>query len=204
MVKTLASQAKNGGSIPLARSSPLAFPSPPLADAVVALRPWREADVDRALMLFADPLVQRFSWTEARPYTVDDARAYFEGIEAGRRAGRQLEFAVTEPGDEEAVLGCVSLFDVDAVNAGAATGYWLAAHGRGRGAATHAVRLLTGWALVTLGLQRIQLTCAPDNAASQAVAERCGFTREGVLRSHLAFKGGRRDTVVYGLVAGDR
>ena len=83
-------------------------------------------------------------------------------------------------------------------------GYWLAAHGRGRGAATHAVRLLTGWALVTLGLQRIQLTCAPDNVASQAVAERCGFTREGVLRSHLAFKGGRRDTVVYGLVAGDR
>jgi RimJ/RimL family protein N-acetyltransferase len=204
MVKTLASQAKNGGSIPLARSSPLAFPSPPLADAVVALRPWREADVERGLMLFTDALVQRFSWTEARPYTVDDARAYLEGIEAGRRAGRALELAVTEPGDEEAVLGCVSLFDVDPVDARAATGYWLAAHARGRGAATHAVRLLTGWAFATLGLHRIQLTCAPDNAASQAVAERCGFTREGVLRSHMAFKGGRRDTVVYGLVAGDR
>ncbi len=203
MAKTLASQAKNGGSIPLARSS-LEFPSPPLADPVVALRPWREHDVERGLMLFADPLVQRFSWTEARPYTVDDARAYLAGIEAGRRAGLQLEFAVTEPGDEEAVLGCVSLFEVDAANARAATGYWLAAHGRGRGAATHAVRLLTRWAFATLGLERIQLTCAPDNVASQAVAERCGFTREGVLRSHIAFKGGRRDTVVYGLVAGDR
>ena len=155
-------------------------------------------------MLFTDPLVQRFSWTQARPYTVEDARAYLERIEAGRRAGRELEFAVTEPGDEEAVLGCVSIFDLDAVNAAAATGYWLAARGRGRGAATHAVRLLTRWAFATLGLQRIQLTCGPDNAASQAVAERCGFTREGVLRSHMAFKGGRRDTVVYGLLAGER
>src|SRR5688572_10489322 len=197
MAKTLASQAKNGGSIPLARSSPLAFPSPPLADAVVALRPWREHDVERGLMLFADPLVQRFSWTESRPYTVADARAYLEGTEAARLAGRELELAVTEPGDGAAVLGCVSLFDVDAVNRSAATGYWLADHGRGRGAATHGVRLLTGWAFATLGLARIQLTCAPDNHASQRVAERCGFTREGLLRSHIAFKGGRRDTLVY-------
>ena len=181
----------------------LAFPSPPLADEVVALRPWREADVERGLMLFADPLVQRFSWTEARPYTVADARAYFARIEAGRRAGAAVELAIAEPGDPGAVLGCVSLFEIDAVNARAATGYWLAAHGRGRGAATHAVRLLTGWGIATLGLRRLQITCAPDNAASQAVAERCGFTREGVLRSNMAFKGGRRDTVVYGLVAAE-
>jgi len=185
-------------------SGPLEFPSPPLADAAVALRPWHEDDVERGLMLFADPLVQRFSWTQARAYTVADARACFEGIERGRQAGRQLELAVTEPGDSEGVLGCVSLFDVDPANATGATGYWLAAHGRGRGAATHAVRLLAAWAFATLELARIQLTCAPDNLASQRVAERCGFTREGVLRSHMAFKGGRRDTVVYGLVAGDR
>jgi len=40
-------------------------------------------------------------------------------------------------------------------------------------------------------------------AASQRVAERCGFTREAVLRSHLPFRGGRRDTVVYGLLPGE-
>ena len=46
-------------------------------------------------------------------------------------------------------------------------------------------------------------TCGPDNEASQRVAERCRFTREGLLRSHLRFKGGRRDTVVFALLAGE-
>jgi RimJ/RimL family protein N-acetyltransferase len=49
----------------------------------------------------------------------------------------------------------------------------------------------------------MELTCGPDNGGSQRVAERCGFTREGVLRSHIAFKGRRRDTVVFSLLPGE-
>jgi len=44
------------------------------------------------------------------------------------------------------------------------------------------------------------LTCDPDNEASQRVAGRCGFLREGVLRSHRPFKGDRRDTVIFTLL----
>ena len=42
-----------------------------------------------------------------------------------------------------------------------------------------------------------------DNLASQRVAERCGFVREGVLRSHVVMRstGARRDSVIYGLLA---
>jgi len=54
-----------------------------------------------------------------------------------------------------------------------------------------------------LGLARIELTCGPDNEASARVAGRCGFVREGVLRSHMAFKGGRRDTVLFSLLPGE-
>ncbi|GGM45300.1 GNAT family N-acetyltransferase [Dactylosporangium sucinum] len=35
------------------------------------------------------------------------------------------------------------------------------------------------------------------------LAERCGFRREGVLRSHLWFKGARRDTVMFSLLPGE-
>jgi RimJ/RimL family protein N-acetyltransferase len=82
----------------------------------------------------------------------------------------------------------------------ASVGYWVAAHARRRGVATHAVLLLARWAFDELGVERLQLTCGPDNRASQRVAERAGFTREALLRSHLPFKGGRRDTVVFSLL----
>jgi RimJ/RimL family protein N-acetyltransferase len=69
--------------------------------------------------------------------------------------------------------------------------------------ATHAVRLLARWAFGEIGLARLELACSTDNEASQRVARRCGFVREGVLRSHVPGQGGRRDTVVYGLLPGE-
>ena len=182
----------------------LAHPEPPLRDALVALRPWREADVGAGLMVFADPLVQRFSWAGVAPYTPADAAAYFAAQERGRLRGEDISFALVAPDDELAVLGGASIYGIDRSERRAAIGYWLGAHARGRGVASHAVRLLAGWCFAQLGIARLELTCAPDNAPSQALAERCGFTREGVLRSHMVFKGARRDTVMFSLLPGEQ
>jgi RimJ/RimL family protein N-acetyltransferase len=154
-------------------------------------------------MAFADPLVQRFSWARVAPYTEADARAFFIAQERGRLDGAEISFALVAPGDDTAVRGGASLYAVDRGERRAAVGYWLAAHARGRGVASHAVRLLAAWSFAQLGIARLELTCGPDNRASQAVAERCGFTREGVLRSHMVFKGARRDTVMYSLLPGE-
>jgi len=177
--------------------------TPPLADEVVSLRPWRESDVPAKLMAFADPIVQRFSWPRTTPYTEDDARRFFAEQERARLRGAELSFALAEPADDAAVLGGGSLYDVDRDEGRAAVGFWLAPTARGRGVATHAVCLVARWAFAGLGVARLELTCAPDNHASQRVAERCGFTREGVLRSHTPFKGARRDTVVFSLLPGE-
>jgi RimJ/RimL family protein N-acetyltransferase len=112
-----------------------------------------------------------------------------------------VNVALVEPDDDTAVLGGASLYDV--ADGRAAVGYWLTPAARGRGIASHAVRLLAGWAFEGLRIARLELTCGPDNVASQRVAERCGFVREGVLRAHLPFKGGRRDTVVFSLLPGE-
>jgi RimJ/RimL family protein N-acetyltransferase len=76
------------------------------------------------------------------------------------------------------VLGGASLYAVELAERRAAVGYLLAARARGRGVATCATRLLARWGFDRLGLERLELTCGPDNVASQRVAERCGFTRE--------------------------
>lgn len=181
----------------------LRFPDPPLADEVVLLRPWTARDVPGKIMLFADPLVQRFSWPLTTGYTEEDARRYFAEQENARLGGEAVHFAFAEPGDPSVVLGGGSVYDIDRQQGRAAVGFWLAPGARGRGVAAHATRLMVGWAFTRLGIARLELTCAPDNEASQRVALRCGFTREGVLRSHIPFKGSRRDTVMFSLLPGE-
>ena len=65
----------------------LQLPTPPLRDAVVTLRAWREPDVAGGLMAFADPVVQRFSWPQSEPYTEADAWAYFREQALGSARG---------------------------------------------------------------------------------------------------------------------
>jgi RimJ/RimL family protein N-acetyltransferase len=180
----------------------LEFPAPALADDVVVLRPWGEADVPGLVLAFRDPVMQRFSWRTAA-YTETDACAYLAGQEEARLRGEGLSFALAEPRGSDVMLGCVSLSEVRLDLGSAAVGYWLAPAARGRGIATHAVRLLARWAFGELGLARLELTCGPDNAASQQLAARCGFSREGLLRSHVPFKGARRDSVIYSLLPGE-
>ncbi len=52
-------------------------------------------------------------------------------------------------------------------------------------------------------MDRIEIHVEPENMASRRVAERAGFTLEGVLRSYLVNKGVRRDAVSYSLLRGE-
>jgi RimJ/RimL family protein N-acetyltransferase len=93
---------------------------PSLADQVVLLRPWREADVPAQLAAFSDPFFLRFSdWA---PRTEADARAYLAAHEQARRRGEQIELALVEPHDERVVLGGGSLNNVDLREGRAAIG----------------------------------------------------------------------------------
>src|ERR1051325_2093027 len=179
-------------------------PDPQLRDEAVALRPWRDQDIPAKFRLFCDAETLRFSWAETDAYTVADAWAIHAANKRAWEEGTGAECACTEPADDGAIIGGASVYDIEALSARASVGYWVAAHARGRGVATHAVLLLARWAFTELGIARLQLTCGPDNAASQRVAAKAGFTREAVFRSHLPFKGGRRDTVVFSLLPEDQ
>ncbi len=182
----------------------LPMPDPPLANEAVALRPWSARDVPFIVAACQDSLIERFTAAIPSPYGEADARAWLAGQEPARRAGRSLELAVLDAPAAEP-LGAVALSNVELRHRRAGMGYWLAASARGRGIATEAVRLLAGWGFGVLGVERLEAMIHPENLASQRVAERCGFTREGLLRAHMlkANSEQRRDSLVYGLLAGE-
>ncbi len=101
------------------------------------------------------------------------------------------------------VAGAIGM-RVDEANGCGRIGYWVAAPVRGRGVCTRALALLSAWALAELELERLELFTDPDNRASQRVAEKVGFRREGVLRAHLRHPDGRmRDSVMFSLLPGE-
>jgi RimJ/RimL family protein N-acetyltransferase len=181
----------------------LSFPDPQLADGDVLLRPWRKSDDPQRFEGFSDPMTLRFSWPLTEPFTEAHVAPQFEARETDRLAGTSLNLAIVDASDPGKVWGGTSFYDVDLDEDRASVGYWVAHGARGRGVATRTLRLMAGWGFTHLGLARLELTCGPDNVASQRVAEKCGFVREGVLRSHMRFKGGRRDTVVFSLLPGE-
>jgi len=115
------------------------------------------------------------------------------------RDGSGPTFAICEAGNE-----CVGHVFVNIGPTQRGTiGYWLLPESRGRGLATRAVRIVSRWAFDVLGLARLQLLAEPSNVASQRVAERSGFQREGVLRSYAEIDGRRVDYVMFSRLRGD-
>jgi RimJ/RimL family protein N-acetyltransferase len=127
---------------------------------------------------------------------------WFGGYEAGRREGTREAFAIVER-DDGRFLGIAVAPEIDHAARTAELGYVVAAEARGRGVATDALRLLTEWAFSELGMQRLELLIAVANEGSKRVAARCGYVREGVLRSHH-FKGELRgDTEIWSRLPSD-
>lgn len=179
-------------------------PSRPLCDGVVLLRPWTEADVPAIAEACRDEEIARWLDSIPQPYTQADARAYVAMTRRGWKERTLAAFAITDAASGE-VLGSVGVSVVDADQAVAEIGYWVKRTARGRGAATRAVQLASSWALRECGVQRLQLRADAGNLASQRVAERAGFTREGVLRSarYSPRRGLRVDFVMYSLLPGE-
>jgi RimJ/RimL family protein N-acetyltransferase len=82
-------------------------------------------------------------------------------------------------------------------------GYSIAPWARRNGYAAEAAHALAEWGLAQ-GAPRVHLFADVRNTASQAVAVRAGFTREGVVRACLQERdGSRADAVLFGRVPGD-
>ena len=171
-----------------------------LKDGELRLRPWRLDDAAAVVAACSDPEIPRWiPWIPA-PYTREHADVYLQQcLEAG---DDRYPFAIADA-ETGGVVGSIDLRLNSHAYRGH-VGYWMAAPARGRGICTRALRVLSRWALEEFELQRLELITDPENRASQRVAEKVGFRREGVMRAHLRHADGRiRDSVLFSLLPGE-
>jgi RimJ/RimL family protein N-acetyltransferase len=176
------------------------LPNPPLTDGEIALRPWEPSDAPALTTACQDPEIPR--WTVVpHNYTERHAREFISGTATDLATGRELALAVVDSNDR--LLGAIGISNFDWQDLKAEIGYWMAAEARRRGIGARATRMLAIWAITSLGLERLELLANPENEASQRLAERAGFTREGTLRRYRRRHGVREDLVMFSLLAQD-
>lgn len=101
------------------------------------------------------------------------------------------------------LVGNIGLFDINSRNQKCEIGYWLGQPFCGHGIMTKAVSSLLSYAFGELGLNRVQLCCATDNRASRRIAQRLGFSLEGIAREDRDLRGTRVSHEVWAVLKKD-
>jgi RimJ/RimL family protein N-acetyltransferase len=164
------------------------------------LRRFTVGHLDHVADLIADPEILRHTRIPEPPGD-DFAPEWLARYEQGRIDGTREAFAIH--GDDGGFLGLALAPVIDREGREAELGYMVASHARGRGVATEALGMLTTWAFEELGAQRVALLIDVLNHASLRVAERCGYVREGLLRSVHHKQGIRIDVTVWSRLPSD-
>jgi RimJ/RimL family protein N-acetyltransferase len=173
-------------------------PPDSITDGVVVLRELREDDRAVVLLTMRDAVVARWLNMPAAP-SDRDFDSLLRVARDGRASGDRIDYTVTEAG-KDVSLGAVIASRRHRDNYEVA--YLAREEGRGRGVMTRAVCLLCDW-LLEAGVGRIEIRTHPDNVASQKLAERAGFHREGVERKSIWLHSERQDAIVWSLLPSD-
>jgi RimJ/RimL family protein N-acetyltransferase len=172
----------------------------PLSTSDIRLEPLAEHHLDDVEALLDDPDVLRFTRVPEPP-PPDFPRTWLARYEAGRVDGSAEGFAARDASGAFVGLALAPTIDRDGDEV--ELGYIVAPAFRGRGAATAILSLLTDWAFAKAGALRIVLIIDVANPASERVAERCGYVREGVLRSVHLKQGIRIDAALWSRLPSD-
>jgi ribosomal-protein-alanine N-acetyltransferase len=178
-----------------------------LEEPPTAIRPTALDDCEEQLRLRRANRDHTGPWDPARDesfYTAAGQRLELELDQRAWAAGTAFAFAVLAMDEGDRIIGRVALANVvRGPWQNATLGYWIDRNAAGRGHATRAVRLALSYAFEHVGLHRVQPAIIPRNVASQRVAKKVGFRREGRALRYLKINGAWEDHDIYALTAED-
>jgi ribosomal-protein-serine acetyltransferase len=137
-------------------------------------------------------------WAE-QPATVEGTRAYIRAALDDFVRGRQISTIIALEGGRRFVGRCG--MRVNPYAGSGDIGYWIDRDYEGRGITSRAARALVTSAFDELGLAKMELRTSVANTRSRALAERLGFSFEGVLPGALQFANRADDVALYGVTA---
>lgn len=151
----------------------------------LVLRGWELSDTQELYALVVRNrayLAPWMPWARDEP-SLEGYLDFVRQCQAAMGRGEDFTYGVFDR-EEGALLGGAGLH-TRCGPGGLEIGYWLDERHAGRGLATEAAAALTRSAFDLHRMQRVELRALEENHASRRIAERLGFTYEGLLRRRV-------------------
>lgn len=111
--------------------------------------------------------------------TVEDFKKYIDSSKQRYVNHAEMGYMVMA---EQTMIGRLGLYNIDITNKSASIGYWLDKQWLGKGIITRCCKTVIKEGFTRLQLNRIEIRVATENYKSQAIPERLGFKKEGIIR----------------------
>ena len=166
---------------------------PTLHYGLITLRKPEERDIVPLFEGVQDPIIPQFTRIPANYQMVNAEHYVRERSPNGFTMRTELQLVLEYDGK---FAGALSFHTLDLDSGKAEIGYWLTADTRGKGVATAATKLLTGYGFETIGFHRIEALVVESNKPSLKVLTNAGYIQEGVLRDKSCCADGSREDMI--------
>lgn len=124
---------------------------------------------------------------------------WFDGYMANR--GNCVRCAIVSQESSGQILGLVSLTNIDQQNQSAVLHIMIGdMDNQGKGIGSFAVQAMLRHAFLNMNLHRVELKVLMSNERARHVYEKCGFSKEGVLRKAVYKNGKFVDVLLYSIL----
>jgi ribosomal-protein-alanine N-acetyltransferase len=184
----------------MSESASWTFPEqfPELQASRLRLRPLHADDTDALYAVFSDPRAMRY-WSSPPMTEPAQAASYIEQIQRWFAGRGGIQWGIAH-GDDDRVIGTVTLFLFTPEHRRCEVGFILHPDFWGRGLASEAVARALTWAFEDGAMERIEADVDPRNQPSQRLLEGLGFRREGLMRERWRVAGEIQDGLMLGLL----
>ena len=155
--------------------------------------------LDDAIRASLTDLNQWLPWARM-DYTSGDTTAFIRESVQAWKEDRAWDYSIRTREDPSRHIGNISVWTTSKLGKIAEIGYWIRSDEQSKGVCTESVDRLLEEAFDALGYHKVVLRIAIGNAASDRVAHKLGFTREGVLREELLIRGNWVDHSLWSLL----
>ena len=133
-------------------------------------------------------------------YGLPQARIFIKSSNRSWRRGRAFDFSITMKDDPDRLAGGVGIWQTSRTQRSGEIGYWVRTDLTGNGVATEAAAALLILGFEQMNFHRILMRIGVGNHSSRRVAQKLGFSYEGIAREEIMVRGEWMDHEVFSLL----